>query len=214
MAQDYSARWDLVSLPHWRSDDSGDGPDPLGEASVKVWPRVLAVARRELADKVAAEERRALTLEAWEDTLLSVAETLKRYRGKDTIKDLEGFLVGTFQHRLSRVILREKNVAEAIEFLPSTEELAELKNARDEDWAANLENELLIKELLRRMDDWTRTVWMERRYGFSWKKIAKHLGITEQQVKMRFRYNIEKLRREISGDNRSEEPPTGNNDEP
>lgn len=207
MAQDYPARWDSFSLPHWRSDESGDATDPLGEASVKVWPRVLAIARRELADKVGAEERKALTLEAWEDTLLSVAETLKRHRGKNTIKDLEGFLVGTFQHRLSRAIVKEKVLAETIEFLPSTEELAELNNARDEDWARDLENDLLIKELLRRMDGWTRTVWMELRYGYSWKKIAKHLGMTVQQVKMRFRYNIEKLRRQIEDEDPRKQPP-------
>jgi DNA-directed RNA polymerase specialized sigma24 family protein len=214
MAQDYSARLDLLDLPHWRTDEPGDGSDPLREASANVWPRILGFARRELADKVAVEERKVLTLEAWEDTLLSVAETLRRHRGKESIKDLEGFLVGTFQHRLSRVILREKNLTDAIEFLPSTEELAELRNARDEDWATNLENELLVKELLRRMDEWTRTVWLERRYGFSWKKIAKHLGMTVQQVKMRFRYNMEKLRREIDGENRGEEPPLDENDKP
>ncbi|MFZ0962038.1 MAG: hypothetical protein WAO35_14135 [Terriglobia bacterium] len=159
-----------------------------------------------MGDKIPAGDRRALTLEAWEDTLLSVAETLKRHRGKQTINDLEGFLLGTFQHRLSRIIVREKNLTEAIEFLPSTEELAELKNARDEDWARNLENELLISELLRHMDEWTRKVWMLRRYGFSWRNIAKHLGISEQQVKMRFRYNIDKLRREIDGENKGEVP--------
>jgi RNA polymerase sigma factor (sigma-70 family) len=172
-----------------------------------VWPRVLGIARRELADKAGAEERKALTLEAWEDTLLSVAETLKRHRGKNTIKDLEGFLVGTFQHRLSRAIVKEKVLAQTIEFLPSTEELAELNNARDEDWARDLENDLLIKELLRRMDGWTRTVWMELRYGYSWKKIAKHLGMTVQQVKMRFRYNIEKLRRQIEDEDPRKQPP-------
>jgi DNA-directed RNA polymerase specialized sigma24 family protein len=160
-----------------------------------------------LADKVAVEGRKALTLEAWEDTLLSVAGTLKRHRGKETIKDLEAFLVGTFQHRLSRAIVREKNLAETIEFLPSSEDLAELKHARDEDWARSLENHVLIKELLRRMDEWTRTVWMERRYGYSWKKIAKHLGMNEHQLKMRFRYNIEKLRRQIDGENGGATPP-------
>jgi hypothetical protein len=90
-------------------------------------------------NRVAVEERKALTLEAWEDTLLSVAETLKRHRGKEKIKDLEAFLVGTFQHRLSRAIIREKNLTETIEFLPSSEDLAELKHARDEDWATRLE---------------------------------------------------------------------------
>jgi DNA-directed RNA polymerase specialized sigma24 family protein len=91
--------------------------------------------------------------------------------------------------------------------LPSTEELAELNNARDEDWARDLENDLLIKELLRRMDGWTRTVWMELRYGYSWKQIAKHLGMTVQQVKMRFRYNIEKLRRQIEDEDPRKQPP-------
>jgi DNA-directed RNA polymerase specialized sigma24 family protein len=207
MAHDYSARLDLIDFPPWHADDARDGTDALGEASAKVWPRILSVARRELADRVAVEERKALTLEAWEDTLLSVAETLKRHRGKETIKDLEAFLVGTFQHRLTRAIVREKNLADTIEFFPSTEELAELKHARDEDWTRSLENHVLIKELLRRMDEWTRTVWMERRYGYSWRKIAKHLGMNEHQLKMRFRYNIEKLRRQIDGENGGATPP-------
>ena len=172
-----------------------------------MWPRVSAFARKELADKVSAEERKALTLEAWGDTLVSVAETLKRHRGKETIRDLESFLFGTFQHRLNRLLISEKKVSEVIEYRPSTQELEALDNARDEDWEKNLQDELLIKELLRRMDEWTRSVWLELRYGFSWKKIAKHLGMTEQQVKMRFRRNIDKLRRQIEGDNPGEEPP-------
>ena len=57
------------------------------------------------------------------------------------------------------------------------------------------------------MDECTRSVWMELRYGFSWKKIAKHLGMTEQQVKMRFRRNIDKLRRQIEGEDPTREPP-------
>ena len=181
--------------------------DPLGAASVKVWPRVLGIARRELADKVGAEETESADSGGLGGHASVSRGNTQASPGKDTIKDLEGFLVGTFQHRLSRAIVKEKDLAETIEFLPSTEELAELKNARDEDWARDLENELLIKELLRRMDEWTRTVWMELRYGYSWKKIAKHLGMTVQQVKMRFRYNIEKLRRQIEGEDPREEPP-------
>jgi DNA-directed RNA polymerase specialized sigma24 family protein len=207
MAQDYSARLDLLDFAPWHTDDPGDGTDALVVASAKVWPLVLSVARGELADRVAVEERKALTLEAWEDTLLSVAETLKRHRGREAIRNLEAFLVGTFQHRLSRAIVREKNLTDTIEFLPSADDLAELKYARDEDWARSIENHLLIKELLRRMDEWTRTAWMERKGGYSWKKIAKHLGMNEHQLKMRFRYNIEKLRRQIGGENGGATPP-------
>ncbi|MGD0221501.1 MAG: hypothetical protein ABSF71_04125, partial [Terriglobia bacterium] len=105
MAQDYSASWDLPDFPGWRGDQSNGDTDGLRTASAKVWPRISAFARKELANKVSAEERKALTLEAWGDTLVSVAETLKRHRGKDTIRDLEGFLFGTFQHRMNRLLI-------------------------------------------------------------------------------------------------------------
>jgi len=65
-------------------------------------------------------------LEAWEYTLLSVAETLKRHKGKERIRNLEAYLVAIFQHRLSRAIVREKNFAGTVECLPSSRDLAEL----------------------------------------------------------------------------------------
>jgi DNA-directed RNA polymerase specialized sigma24 family protein len=64
---------------------------------------------------------------------------------------------------------------------------------------------VLIRELLRRMDDWTRKVYLELRFGFKWKEIAKHFGMSQQQAKMRFRRNIEELRQEFDGENRGEE---------
>ena len=207
MAQDYSAWFDSMDFPPWRADVPGDGTDALGVASTKVWSQILSVARRELGDTFSAEVRRTLTVEAWEDTLLSVAETLKRHKGKERIRNLEAYLVGIFQHRLSRAIVREKNFAGTVECLPSSQDLAELRHARDEDYPANLHKQILIKELLRRMDEWTRKVWMELKGGYSWKKIAKHLGMNEHQLKMRFRYNIEKLKREIEGENGGATPP-------
>ena len=102
MAQDYSARFDGLDFPQWRPDVCGDGTDALAVASAKVWSQILSVARRELGDTFSAEVRRTLTVEAWEDTLLSVAETLKRHKGKERIRNLEAYLVGIFQHRLSR----------------------------------------------------------------------------------------------------------------
>ncbi|MGD0130142.1 MAG: hypothetical protein ABSF46_32905 [Terriglobia bacterium] len=67
------------------------GTNGLGEASAKVWPRVLGVARGELNEKTSAEKGKALALEAWGNTLRLVAETLRRHRGTETTKDLEGF---------------------------------------------------------------------------------------------------------------------------
>jgi hypothetical protein len=47
------------------------------------------------------------------------------------------------------------------------------------------------------MDGWTRKVWVARQYGFSWKEISEWLGVTEQQAKMKFQYNLEKIRQNI-----------------
>jgi len=47
------------------------------------------------------------------------------------------------------------------------------------------------------MDGWTRKVWQARQYGFSWKEISGWLGVTEQQAKMKFQYNLEKIRQNI-----------------
>ena len=64
MGQDYPARWDSFSIPHWCSEESGDGPDPLRDGSAKAWQQVVGIARRELADKVPAQQRGALILKA------------------------------------------------------------------------------------------------------------------------------------------------------
>jgi len=213
MAQDHSANWDIPDF-EWRGPDgSPSGIDGLRAASAKVWPRVLAFARKELTGKLAAGERKALTLEVWGDTLVSVAETLKRHRGKGAIRDLEGYLFGTFKHRLNRELIKEEKLSEVIESVGSTSEMERLDSVKDEDWEPNLEKDLLVQELLRRMDDWMRNVYMDLRFGFKWKDIAKRLGMTQQQVKMRFRRNFERLLREIEGENRGEEEPGDGNDE-
>jgi hypothetical protein len=55
MAKDYLARLDLLDFPPWHVDDAGIGTDAPGVASANVWPRVLSVARRQLADGAGAE---------------------------------------------------------------------------------------------------------------------------------------------------------------
>ena len=93
-----------------------------------------------------------------------------------------------------------------VEYHASEEDFENIKSARIEDWVPDLEDEILVRELLRRMDDWTRKVFLEIRFGLEWREIAKHMGMNQQQVKMRFQRNIEQLKREIEGENRGERP--------
>ena len=206
MAEDFSAKWNFGKLRYWRTGDSDGLAHNLREPARKVWPRVLAVARRELAHKFSSEEGKIMTIESWEDALLSVSATLKRHKKMNTVQDLEGFLVGTFEHRLARAVVKEKNLNRVVEYRASEEDLEDIKSARIEDWVPDLEDDILVRELLRRMDDWTRKVFLEIRFGLKWREIAKHLGMKQQQVKMRFQRNIEQLKREIEVENGGERP--------
>jgi len=206
MAEDFSAKLNFGDYRYWRTGGSDGFADNLREAARRVWPRVLAVARRELANKYSAEEGKIMTVESWEDALLSVSATLKRHKKTNTVQDLEAFLVGTFEHRLARAVVKEKSLSKVVEFRRSEEDSEDIKSARIEDWVPDLENDILVRELLRRMDDWTRKVFLEIRFGFKWREIAKHLGMNQQQVKMRFQRNIEQLKREIEGENSGKRP--------
>ena len=66
-----------------------DHDDELIAVASRLWPRVQAHARRELANKN-SDESMALAAEVWEGVLQSVAKTRQRRNGKDAeILDLE-----------------------------------------------------------------------------------------------------------------------------
>jgi DNA-directed RNA polymerase specialized sigma24 family protein len=77
-------------------------------------------------------------------------------------------------------------------------DLEHFEAAVDSDWAEQLERAIAVRQITDRMDGWTRKVWQARQYGFSWKEISGWLGVTEQQAKMKFQYNLEKIRQNIA----------------
>ena len=56
-----------------------------------------------------------------------------------------------------------------------------------------MEDSIQVKEVVQNMDDWTRKVWIARQYGYSWRETAEHMGLSEHQAKLRFRYALRKL---------------------
>ncbi len=201
--------------------DPMDKPDPYGEwvllgtkqgpggpglaideelliAARAAWPRVLAHVRRELFDKELGPERTAMAADIWDRVLQSVAKT--RQRNKDhrpPISDLQSYLIGVFHHRFHRLRRQEQRRAETIELVSSVLDLERFEAALDTGWAEQLERSIAVRQITDRMDAWTKKVWEARQYEYSWKEIARGLGITEQQAKMKFRYNLEKIRQNI-----------------
>ncbi|PYX53186.1 MAG: hypothetical protein DMG76_26540 [Acidobacteria bacterium] len=165
----------------------------------RLWPRVQALAHREQQEKT-SDEALALATDIWEGVLQSVAKTIQRANRKNwRIKNTEAYLFGAFHHRFNRALKKERRRREIIQHLPSTGDLERLRQAHDSKVVLDLERLIQVNEAVRRMDDWTRKVWAARQYGYSWKEIAVHLGLTEPQAKLRFRYAIGRLRARLGG---------------
>jgi len=165
----------------------------------RLWPRIQALAHREQQEKT-SDEALALATDVWEGVLQSVAKTIQRSNRENwRIKNTEAYLVGAFHHRFNRALRKERRRREIIQHLPASPDLERLRQAHDSKAARDLEQSIQVNEAVRRMDDWTRKVWAARQYGYSWREIAVHLGLTEAQAKLRFRYAIGKLRARLGG---------------
>ena len=168
--------------------------DELIAVARKVWPRLRAHAITE-AKNQSFDERVALAAEVWEKVLRSVSKTLEECFWKESgIANLEAYLAGAFYHRFNRALRKERRRQETIELVPSSWDLDQFPGALDGNAQPDLERSVQVKEALENMDDWTRGVWTARQYGYSWRKIAKYLGVSEQQAKLRFQYAIRRLR--------------------
>jgi RNA polymerase sigma factor (sigma-70 family) len=165
----------------------------------RLWPSVQAHASREQPGK-SPDEALDFASEVWEGVLRSVAKTIQRSNGKNwRIRDMEAYLFGAFHHRFNRALKKERRRLQTILHLPTSPDLERLGQAHDSKVVHDLEQSIQLREAVRNMDEWTRKVWAARQYGYSWKEIARQLGLTEHQVKLRFRYAIGKLRARLGG---------------
>jgi DNA-directed RNA polymerase specialized sigma24 family protein len=175
----------------------GAAQDEINELVIvarRLWPRIQKHARREQSGKN-SDEALVLATEVWEGVLQSVAKTVQRSNQKNwRMRNTEAYLFGAFHHRFNRALQKERRRREIIQYLPSSGDLESLRQAHDSKVVHDLEQLIQVNEAVRRMDDWTRKVWAARQYGYSWKEIAVHLGLTEPQAKLRFRYAIGRLR--------------------
>jgi RNA polymerase sigma factor (sigma-70 family) len=136
-----------------------------------------------------------LATDVWEAVLRSVAKTMRRSNGKGRpILNLEAYLFGAFHHRFNRALRQERRRREMVEYLPLGRDLERLRHAHDSKAVSDLDRSIQVKQTIENMDEWTRTVWMARQAGYSWKEIAEYLRLTEPQAKLRFRYALGRLR--------------------
>jgi DNA-directed RNA polymerase specialized sigma24 family protein len=191
---DVGPEWVLSEFLTDAAAGDRDNINELVSVARRLWPRVQAHACKELAGK-ASDDAMALATDVWEAVLRSVATTMRRSNGKGRpILDMDAYLFGVFHHRFNRALLRERKRREVVEYFPLGRDLERLQPAHDSRAAAELDRSLQVKQTIENMDKWTRTVWMSRQAGYSWKEIAEYMRLTEPQAKLRFRYALGRIR--------------------
>ena len=179
-----------------RSDSATESE--LSKAARSAWPKALAHVRQ-VQSRNPFDDDGILVAEVWESVLQSVSRTLDRTNGRrGEIRDLEAYLLGSFYHRLRRALKKEQRREEMIHLVSSAQEL-DLLGRTSHAEQHDLESTLHAREILDRMDAWSRKVWVAREYGYSWKHIGRVLGIPGDSVMLRFRRRMKILRARLSG---------------
>jgi RNA polymerase sigma factor (sigma-70 family) len=167
-------------------------------AAREVWPRVLGYAKKELSANRLGSDTASMAAQVWERMLRSVSKTRQRYTNpRQPIADLQSYLYLAFVHRFNRAVQQEQKHGERMEFVSSSVDLERIESAQDTGWVEELERAIAVRQIIDRMDPWTKKVWQARQYGYSWREIASRLGVSESQAKMKFQYGLEKTRQSI-----------------
>lgn len=190
---------DWVLLPTGEEQPQSAAVDEeLLSAARSAWPHALAQANREFKAARLGSDGAAFAVQVWEQLLRSVSRTRQRNRDRrPPISNLEGYLIGTFRHRFTRVLAREQKRAEMIELVSSSFDLERIENARNAEWVDELERAITVRQVTDHMDPWTRKVWQARQYGYSWREIADWLGTPEDGARKKFEYGVERTRQSI-----------------
>lgn len=170
----------------------------LSKAAQSAWPKALAHVRK-VQSRNPFNDDGILVAEVWESVLQSVSRTLNRMNGnRGEIEDLEAYLLGCFYHRLRRALKKEQRREETIHLVSSAQEL-EFLDKMSHGVQDDIEGKVHAQEILDRMDEWSRKVWIAREYGYTWKHIGDLLGIPGDSVMLRFRRRMKILRERLFG---------------
>ena len=180
------------------SPTDGSTHEELTLSAKRVWPQIQSQANRELGAKRHDPENATLAAEVWEGVLESIAKNLLRVRTSCAeIVNMDSYLIGAFRHRFSRAYRRQLRRERTIQLVASADQLDVLAAKRGMRAVVDFERRLFAREIWNLMDLWLKRVWTAHEYGYSWRKIARHVGGSEHSIKMKFRYKLLLLRRRL-----------------
>ena len=175
--------------PLWisQTDEHGNRvSSEVVEAAHRIWDRVLQYLRCTGQDVAPAAE----ILEA---ACHSVSRTVRRSLKRNSVRNLDSYLLWAFIRKHNRRMIREGR----IQYVESLESLAKVNSEPQSDWVTVLEDEIHLKQLLCYLDERTRDMLMRRIWGDSWADIGKRLGISAHNAEVQFANGIKKARERL-----------------
>ena len=166
------------------------------EAARRAWLRNLIHAQREVAhERFNAADPSSLAVEIWETVLRSVWKTFCSEKSEIHIRNLTGYMIGAFQHRLSRYLKRTRCHNAVLEFFP-TEKLLVLQTSDETSYGsmAKIHHKIQLEQVYAMLENDIRWAVVARTHGFTWQEVAKALGTDKQNLMMRVQYAIRKIR--------------------
>ncbi len=160
------------------ADEFGEVQPEVYDAAGELWPQALSFAQDNLGD---ISMGRQLMFKA------SALVTRKLIEQPDHISTLKGYLWQTYR----RLVLTEKGKSQRLYPLDVEAEGRRGISTNDPD------EEILIQEVRRRMDEWTRLVFELRVIGYDYEEIAQMLGTRANRVRSKFDKQIKKLAKHL-----------------
>jgi len=172
----------------WQSEGSGTAVETdLLDAARRNWPRAVSYAQRYQQDSSVAAD-------ILEKVLLATSRvTRARQNSGNPIRNLDSYLYVAFVRRLNRHMARQPK----IEFVGSLQDLDALSSVKNQGSPPTVEDELLVRELLKFMSGHPRDMFFLRTSGYSWKEVARFLGTTANSAQVLFNKGVAKVRGRI-----------------
>jgi DNA-directed RNA polymerase specialized sigma24 family protein len=164
-------------------DEFGPIEPVVYKAAQTLWPQVERVSRQMLHDAAAGQRQ-----------LMKACALVTRKRTSDsrTITNLPAYLYRTWQ-RLVLAELEKENGHRQMEAARLAATVEHLTLSTEE-----LERRILLQEIVRHMDSWTRRIFEFLTLGFSYEEIAAELGGNGHAVRVKYDRQLKRLAQQLN----------------
>jgi len=168
---------------------------PVKEAASRIWSRVVYYVRKERRDVAEAAE-------ILEEAVFSVSRRLTADNDLEPIRSIDSYLF----HSFVNVFVRRAKREDRIQYYDAPEALDGFELRRTEDGVAELDNEILLKQVISAMSPRVREMFALRCAGHSWAEVGRQFGIKKHNAEVQFAHGLKKAKEKLRLEDVASEP--------